>query len=277
MKALDGMDWNHPQVRRLIDLALQEDIGEGDVTTLACVMPAALAEGVFLAREGMILAGTPLLALLYEGCEIETYAPDGARLCDGHIFARVKGPCRQLLTVERTALNILQRACGIATLTGRFVREIEGTGCTLLDTRKTNPGMRLIDKLAVRAGGGSNHRMGLYDAILIKNNHVSAAGGVSQAVARCRSSGLAVEVEVRSLEELAEALDCGCGHVLLDNFTPAQVAEAVVEVRGRSKIEASGNITLKTVRHYAEAGADYVSVGALTHSARAMDISFRLR
>ena len=194
----------------------------------------------------------------------------------GKIFARVSGATRRLLTLERTALNFLQRTCGVATMTRRFVEEIRGTGCTLLDTRKTSPGMRVLDKLSVRAGGGTNHRLALFDAVLVKNNHIDAAGSIAQAVENCRLAGRAVEVEVRSLAELDEALRCGIRHLLLDNFSPRQVAEAAERVAGRAKLEVSGNVRLETIRDYARAGADYVSVGALTHSAPAADISFRL-
>ncbi len=277
MRPTAKLDWCHREVRELIALALREDIGDGDITTLACVPAEACATGHFLAKERLVLAGVPLLTLLYGEDRVELLREDGQQVDSGQVFARVKGPSRKLLTYERTALNLLQRACGIATLTRQFAREIEGTGCTLLDTRKTGPGMRIIAKLSVRAGGGTNHRMGLYDAILVKNNHIAAAGGVRAAIERCRGSRLPVEVEVRDFEELAEALDCGCGHVLLDNFTPSQVAQAVRRVRGRASVEVSGNVVLATVRSYAETGADFVSVGALTHSARAADISFRLQ
>ncbi len=270
------MRWDAPQVRELIDLALREDIRDGDVTTLACVPSDAPASGYFLARQDLTLAGTQLLPLIYVHEDIQILASDGQSLRNDERFARVSGSAQRLLTLERTALNLLQRACGVATRTARFERAIEGTGCTLLDTRKTMPGMRMLDKLAVRAGGGTNHRLGLFDAILIKNNHISAAGGVRQAIERCSASELPVEVEVRTFEELSEALDCGSHHLLLDNFTPEQVAIAVKQINGRAKVEVSGNVILETIRKYAEAGADFVSVGALTHSAQAADISFRL-
>jgi nicotinate-nucleotide pyrophosphorylase (carboxylating) len=191
--------------------------------------------------------------------------------------ARVAGSARRLLTRERTALNFLQRACGIASLASRFSGAVAGTACRILDTRKTTPGLRRFEKLAVRAGGAHNHRGGLFDGILIKNNHIAAAGGVAQALERCSKSALPVEIEVRSFAELEEALGAGAERLLLDNFTPEQVGEAVGRIGGRAKIEVSGGITLETVRAYAEAGADFISVGALTHSARAADISFRLR
>lgn len=271
-----GMRWDHTQVCELIDLALREDIGEGDVTTDACVARDATASGYFLPKQSLVLAGTPLLPLLYDQEDVRILHADGEVVETGQVFARVRGSVRRLLTLERTSLNLLQRASGVATLTSRFVSAIEGTGCTLLDTRKTQPGMRIIDKLAVRAGGGTNHRLGLFDAILIKNNHIDAAGGVREAVARCTTAGLPVEVEVRDFREIDEALACGVAHLLLDNFTPEQVARAVPHIGGQAKVEVSGNIDLSTIRAYAEAGADFASAGALTHSAPAADISFRL-
>ena len=270
------MKWDDPQILELIDLALREDIGDGDVTTQACVAGDTIASGFFLPQQPLTLAGTPLLGQLYGNNDVELLHADGESLQKGQVFARVRGPARRLLSLERTALNLLQRTCGIATLTRRYVHEIAGTGCVLLDTRKTQPGMRLIDKLAVRAGGGTNHRLGLFDAILVKNNHIAAAGSVREAVARCLRSGLPVEVEVRDLEELDQALESGARHLLLDNFPPPRVALAVERIQGRARVEVSGNITLSTIRAYAEAGADFASVGALTHSAPAADISFRL-
>lgn len=270
-----ALRWDDPQVQKLINLALAEDIGGGDVTTEACVSDSTEASGYFLARQRLVVAGTPLLGLIYDDEEVGVDRVDGEIAEDGEILARVSGTARRLLTLERTALNLLQRTCGIATLTRRFVEAIEGTGCTLLDTRKTQPGLRLVDKLAVRAGGGTNHRMGLFDAILIKNNHVEAAGGVAEAIRRCRRLGLPIEVEVRDTDELHEALGAGARHVLLDNFTPDGATRAVQEAAGRATIEVSGNLSLQTVRSYAETGADYASVGALTHSAPAADISFR--
>lgn len=270
------MRWDDPQILKLIDFALCEDIGDGDVTTEACVAGDAIASGFFLPQQSLTLAGTPLLAQLYGNRNVQLLHADGESLHKGQVFARVRGPARRLLSVERTALNLLQRTCGIATLTRRYVDEIAGTRCVLLDTRKTQPGMRLIDKLAVRAGGGTNHRLGLFDAILIKNNHIAAAGGVREAVARCLRTGLQVEVEVRNLDELDQALESGARHLLLDNFLPSQVTLAVERIQGRARVEVSGNITLSTIRAYAEAGADFASVGALTHSAPAADISFRL-
>ena len=270
-----SLRWDDPRIRELIRRALDEDVGTGDLTTEACVPTGAVGRGIFLTRQPLVLAGTDLLPLIYEGADVDTLHRDGSELDSEAVFARVSGSARRLLTLERTALNLLQRTCGVATLARQYVKALDGTRCKLLDTRKTAPGMRLIDKLAVRAGGGTNHRMGLYDAILIKNNHIDIAGSVTRAVHACQQSGLPVEVEVRDFEELDEALACGVRHVLLDNFTPDQVTRAVGVIAGRARIEVSGTITLATIRKYAEAGADFASVGALTHSAPAADISFR--
>ena len=270
------MSWDHPEIREAIERALREDIGTGDVTTEACVPPDQQASGFFLTREPLVLAGLPLLPVIYDAEEIEILARDGDKLEPETVFARVRGSARRLLTLERTALNLIQRTCGIATQARRFADAVAGTGCKILDTRKTIPGLRRLEKLAVVAGGCFNHRMGLYDAVLIKNNHIAAAGGVRQAYQACKASGLPVEIEVRSFDELDEALEAGADHILLDNFTPARLGQAVERIAGRAKVEASGGITLETVRAFAEAGADYVSAGALTHSAPAADISFRL-
>lgn len=258
----------------IVRLALEEDIGPGDVTTLACVPADRMARGRFLAREPLVIAGLDLLRELYRSPVI--LKRDGDLCADGETVAEVAGPARHLLTHERVALNFLQRLSGVATLAREFVRAVEGTGCRVLDTRKTTPGLRLLEKAAAAAGGVTNHRTGLYDAILIKNNHIAAAGGVTQAISNARSSGLPIEIEVRTRAELDEALASGAQHLLLDNLTPPEAAEWVRHVAGRAKIELSGGITLHNVRAYAETGADFVSSGAITHSARAMDLSFRL-
>lgn len=270
------LHWDHPHVRELIRLAVAEDVGSGDITTEACVPRESQSVGYFLPKQDLTLAGTELLRIIFHKEKVEIPEADGTHVRAGQVFAKVGGATRRLLTMERTALNFLQRTCGIATLTTQFVKAIEGTGCTLLDTRKTSPGMRVLNKLSVQAGGGTNHRLGLFDAVLIKNNHIDAAGSIPQAVENCRRAGRTIEVEVRDAGELEEALSCGIRHILLDNFSPRQVAEAVERVAGRAKLEVSGNVLLETVRDYAEAGADYISVGALTHSAPAADISFRL-
>ncbi|MGO9262563.1 MAG: carboxylating nicotinate-nucleotide diphosphorylase [Bryobacteraceae bacterium] len=263
----------------IVRLALEEDIGPGDITTRACIPEAQLARGHFLAREPLVVAGLSLLDEIYDQ-PVEKLKRDGDQCAEGDILARISGPARLLLERERVALNFLQRLSGVATLARQFADAVAGTGCRVLDTRKTTPGMRALEKAAAAAGGVTNHRMGLYDAVLIKNNHIAAAGSVRNAIERARSSGLPIgipiEVEVRSPAELAEALEAGADHLLLDNLTPAEAAEWVRRIAGRATVELSGGITLANIRAYAEAGAAFVSSGAITHSARAMDISFRL-
>jgi len=274
------MSWRHPEITDAIRRALAEDVGPGDITTEACVPPGARAEGLFLARQPLVVAGVELLGEIYDQLggvdRIEVLHPSGDEVRADEPVARVQGPTRTLLTAERTALNFLQRLSGVATVARRFVRAVEGTGCRVLDTRKTTPGLRRLEKLAVAAGGATNHRLGLYDAVLIKNNHIAAAGGVRRALERAAASGKPVQIEVRTRQELVEALACGASHLLLDNLPPAEVAEAVRFIAGRAKVEVSGGVTLDSVRAYAETGADFVSAGALTHSAPAVDLSFRI-
>lgn len=270
------MSWDHIEILDVIARALAEDIGDGDATTEACIPEDAMASGFFLTREPLVLAGTPLLPLIYAEEELEILHPDGTALEAEVVFARVKGSARELLTLERTALNFIQRTSGIATQARRYADAVAGTKTKVLDTRKTTPGLRRLEKLAVKAGGCVNHRVGLFDAVLIKNNHITAAGGVAEALERCAASGLPIEIEVRSFEELDVALAAGAKSLLLDNFTPEEARQAVETVAGRAKTEISGNITLDNIRAYSEAGADYISSGALTHSVRAMDISFRI-
>jgi len=262
-------------MNEIVRLALEEDIGSGDVTTNACVPADRRARGRFLAREPLVFAGTDILTRLYD--DLTLLKHDGDSCADGDILAEVAGPARLLLTYERTALNFLQRLSGVAMMARRFADAVAHTNCKVLDTRKTTPGFRALEKAAAAAGGVTNHRMGLYDAILIKNNHIAAAGGVRPAIEAARSaSTLPIEIEVRTRAELRDALDSGAAHLLLDNLTPAEAADWIKEIGGRAKVELSGNITLATVGAYAETGADYVSSGAITHSARAVDISFRL-
>src|SRR5665213_1293997 len=269
----------HPEILSTIHRALAEDIGDGDVTTNACVPAESKAVGYFLATEWMILAGTEVLNPIYESrgaVTLELLRGNGAHLNEGDRIANVQGSARTLLECERVALNFLQRLSGVASLAHRYAERVAGTNCKVLDTRKTTPGMRRLEKAAAAAGGVTNHRMGLYDAILIKNNHIAAAGGVRQAIANARQSGMPIEIEVRALDELREALAAGADHLLLDNLSPQQAAEWIRIVNGRAKVELSGGIDLDSVRNYAETGADYVSVGAITHSAPAKDIAFRL-
>ena len=263
-----------------VTLALTEDIGSGDITTQACVLEGKRASGIFLAREDLVLAGSGLLSEIYEargGVEsLELSKHDGDSVRNNETIATVTGPARTLLECERVALNFLQRLSGVATLARQFADQVRGTKCRVLDTRKTTPGLRVLEKQAAAAGGVTNHRMGLFDAILIKNNHIAAAGGVTQALANSHAFGLPTEIEVRTLSELQEALAAGAEQLLLDNLTPAQAKEWIGIIDGRATVELSGNITLETVRAYAETGADFVSSGSITHSARAMDLSFRL-
>lgn len=270
----------HAEVVEAVRRALEEDIGTGDVTSQACIPEAQAARGRFLIREPQVVAGVELLPLIYQlrgGVEeLRLTCASGAFVQAGEVVAYVKGKARTLLECERVALNFLQRLSGIATLARQYAAQVSGTRCRVLDTRKTTPGLRRLEKWAAAMGGVTNHRMGLYDAILIKNNHIAAAGGVKQALQRARASGLPIEIEVRSREELSEALEAGATHLLLDNLTPAEAAEWVRLIAGRATVELSGGINLDNVRAYAEAGADFVSSGAITHSARATDISFRV-
>jgi nicotinate-nucleotide pyrophosphorylase (carboxylating) len=260
--------------------ALEEDIGSGDVTTQACIPAARHAQGKFVARQPLVLAGSGLLRLIYQERggvdELHLLKRDGEWCADGEIIATVRGQARTLLECERVGLNFLQRLSGVATQARRFADAVKGTGCRVLDTRKTTPGLRLLEKAAALAGGVTNHRLGLYDAILIKNNHIAAAGGVRRAMEAARAKHLEIQVEVRTEQELKEALDAGAEHLLLDNLSPAEARQWIAQIAGRAKVELSGGITLENVRAYAETGADFVSAGAITHSAGAVDISFRL-
>ncbi len=258
----------------IVAQALAEDIGTGDVTTELCVPADRNARGAFRVRERIVVAGVEILPLLYE--HIDSQVTDGTVLHPGQEIARVHGSARTLLTRERVALNFLQRLSGVATLARKYVDAVEGTGCRILDTRKTSPGLRQLQKIAARAGGVTNHRMGLFDAILIKNNHITAAGGVRAALHAVQDAKLPIEIEVRTRAELDDALAGGATHLLLDNLTPAEACEWIRHINRRATVELSGGITLETVRAYAETGADFISVGAITHSAPAVDIHFHL-
>lgn len=254
----------------LVQCALAEDVGTGDITTGLCVSADRRATARFIAREPAVVAGVELLPLLYDAVEVK--ATSGTVLKPGDAIAIVHGSARLLLTRERVALNFLQHLSGIATLARKFADAVAGTKCRVLDTRKTTPGLRQLEKAAAHAGGITNHRIGLYDAILIKNNHITAAGGVRAALEATRHANLPVEIEVRTRAELDEALDCGAKSLLLDNLTPAVAKEWIAYIAGRATVELSGGITLETARAFAEAGADFISSGAITHSARAVDI-----
>ena len=277
--ATEGLDWNSREMDELLERALAEDIGPGDITTAAVLPEAVEATGTFQANASLVVAGLPLVqrlyALLDPTIHFQAIAEEGALVARGPL-AVARGDARALLRGERTALNFLQRLSGIATLTRRFALRLEGTKARLLDTRKTTPGLRVLERYAVRAGGGSNHRSGLFDAVLIKENHAELAGGVGAAVRRARRQGAGqkIEVEARDLAEVRDALEAGADAVLLDNMTVHDVRQAVSLVGRRVPVEVSGGITLENIRDYAEQGVDLISVGALTHSAPAADISF---
>ena len=269
-----------PAIDRLIRTALEEDIGPGDVTTAATIPPGTMARAELVAKEEFVLAGIAVARRVFELLDtqvaFEELIKDGQTVKRGEVLAWLKGDAASLLQGERVALNLLQRMSGVATLTRAFVREAEGAGATIVDTRKTTPGLRALEKYAVRVGGGGNHRMALYDGVLIKENHVAAAGGITAAVSRARRYAphtLKIEVEVRNLEEVAEALAAGADILLLDNMGLRQLEAAVKLVGGRAMTEASGGVNLDTVRAIAETGVDLISVGALTHSYRSVDIS----
>jgi len=262
---------SHPDVRRAVESALEEDIRAGDITTNATVPADLQAEARFVAREAMTVAGVELLTLLFENAELKVSS--GASLKAGDHIAIVHSPARLLLTRERVSLNFLQRLSGVATLAAKFVTAVEGTGVKILDTRKTTPGLRVLEKMASAAGGVVNHRMGLYDAVLIKNNHIRLAGGVRAAMERTRGLGKPIEIEVRTRAELEDALACGAARVLLDNLTPVQAAEEIRFINHRAEVEISGGVTLANVRAYAEAQPDFISSGSITHSATAVDIN----
>ncbi|HBY63580.1 MAG TPA: carboxylating nicotinate-nucleotide diphosphorylase [Solibacterales bacterium] len=274
-------DVTHPEVRDAVARALAEDIGPGDLTSALTVPEDRRAVGAFYAREPMVLAGVELLPLIYGlrggGVEVDLRAASGTAVAAGTPVAEVQGPARRLLECERVALNFLQRLSAVATLASQYVEAVRGTRARILDTRKTTPGLRRLEKMAAAAGGATNHRIGLFDAVLIKNNHIAAAGGVRAALDAARESIVPVEIEVRTLDELHEALACGAQRLLLDNLTPGQAREWVAIVGRRASTEISGGVTLETVRDYAESGADFISVGAITHSARALDLNFRLQ
>ena len=265
--------------------ALAEDIGAGDVTTISIVPPDARMSGRIIAKQAGVVAGLDVAAatfrLLERDVEFLPRVEEGASVENRQVLADLSGPARALLTGERTALNFLGRMSGIATLTRQFVEAVAGTKAVILDTRKTAPGLRLVDKLAVQRGGGQNHRVDLYDMILIKDNHIDFAGSLAEAVNRARGAGISlceaptrqVEVEVRTLEDVRAALELGVQRILLDNMSTEMMSEAVTLTNSRAKLEASGNVTLENIRKIAETGVDFISIGALTHSARVFDMS----
>jgi nicotinate-nucleotide pyrophosphorylase (carboxylating) len=271
------------QIKPIIQNALVEDIGDGDVTTDCIVSPEAMLNGQFVAKAAGIVAGLAVAELTFslidDRVQLTACLADGDPVEPGATIATVSGPGRTLLSGERVALNLLQRMSGIATLTRQFVEAVAETPAVILDTRKTAPGLRVLDKWAVRLGGGQNHRFGLYDMVLIKDNHIAAAGSITEAVRRVRAGderGRAIEVEVKSLAELRETLELAIDRILLDNMSPAEMSQAVQLTKGRIPLEASGNVSLDNVAAIAATGVDYISVGLLTHSVRALDISLLL-
>ncbi|MDR1981962.1 MAG: carboxylating nicotinate-nucleotide diphosphorylase [Tannerellaceae bacterium] len=273
-------------IDELIRLAFAEDIGEGDHTTLCCIPPDAMGKSRLLIKEEGILAGVDMAKRIFHtfdpGLRVTVYIHDGEAVKKGDIAFLVEGKVQALLQTERLVLNVMQRMSGIATATHRYVKALEGTKTHVLDTRKTTPGMRMIEKEAVRIGGGMNHRVGLFDMILLKDNHVDFAGGIEQAITRARNylkenrKNLKIEIEVRNFRELEEVLDTGgIDRIMLDNFTVEETKEAVRRINGRYETESSGGITFDTLRPYAEAGVDYISIGALTHSVKSLDMSLK--
>jgi nicotinate-nucleotide pyrophosphorylase (carboxylating) len=268
------------EIDRIIRQALREDIGMGDLTTMATVEPGTSAFAELVAKEDFVLAGLAVARQVFKildpAIAFEMLTADGHPVRRGEVIAWLKGDAALLLQGERVALNLLQRLSGIASQTARFVAEVQGTGAHILDTRKTTPGLRLLEKYAVRMGGGRNHRFSLADGVLIKENHISAAGSLTAAVQRAKERvphTLRIEVETRDLDEVAEALAAGAEIILLDNMEIDLLRQAVQLVDGRARTEASGGVNLETVRAIAETGVDFISVGALTHSVRAVDIS----
>lgn len=271
------------EIASIVRRALAEDLGSGDVTTESIVPAEAAARGQFIAKAAGVIAGWAVVGATFAALDrraaVHPIVHDGAEARAGTVIGTVSGPARALLSGERVALNFLQRLSGIATMTRAFVRAAEGTHAVILDTRKTVPGLRPLDRLAVRLGGGTNHRFGLYDMALVKENHVAAAGGITAAVQRLRANmpaGVPIEVEVRTLAELREALDLAPDRILLDNMNADEMREAVRIAAGRVPLEASGGVRLETAAEIAQTGVDYISVGALTHSVRALDISLEL-
>ncbi|WP_289680039.1 carboxylating nicotinate-nucleotide diphosphorylase [Paramuribaculum intestinale] len=279
------METNDQLITELIRLAFAEDVGDGDHTTLSTIPAEARGRQRLIIKEEGILAGVDVARRVFEYFDPElkmtVYMTDGTHVKPGDVAFEVEGSVRSLLQTERTMLNIMQRMSGIATTTARYQERLKGLDTKVLDTRKTTPGMRLLEKEAVKIGGGTNHRIGLFDMILIKDNHVDFAGGIPEAVKRakeyCRAKGkdLKIEVEVRNEDEIRQALEAGVDRIMLDNFTPERTREAVKLIGGRTEIESSGGITIDTLRAYGECGVDYISVGALTHSVKGLDMSFK--
>ena len=280
------MDVKEELIEKLIELSFAEDIGDGDHTTLSSIPEDAMGENILIIKEDGVLAGVEMAKRIFAHFDkelvVEVLINDGAEVKKGDIAMRVSGKVRSLLQTERLMLNVMQRMSGIATMTRKYVKQLEGTNTRVLDTRKTTPGMRIMEKEAVKIGGGVNHRIGLFDMILLKDNHVDFAGGIKQAIERakeyCREKGkeLKIEIEVRNFDELQQVLDLGgVDRIMFDNFDTTATRKAVEMVAGRFETESSGGITFDTLRDYALCGVDFISVGALTHSVKGLDMSFK--
>ena len=273
-------------IDKLIDLAFAEDIGDGDHTTLSCIPATAMGKSKLLIKEAGVLAGIEVAKEIFNrfdpSMKVEVFINDGTEVKPGDVAMIVEGKVQSLLQTERLMLNVMQRMSGIATMTRKYARQLEGTHTRVLDTRKTTPGMRMLEKEAVKIGGGVNHRIGLFDMILLKDNHVDFAGGIEQAITRAQNylkekgKSLKIEIEVRNFDELEQAMKVGgIDRIMLDNFNIENTKEAVRRINGRFEVESSGGITFDTLRDYAECGVDFISVGALTHSVKSLDMSFK--
>ncbi len=272
------------EIEKIIVTALAEDIGTGDITTRATVSRNKNGKAVAIAKGDCVIAGMDIFERTFKitdkEIKVKKFARDGSPIKKGDVIAEVWGSLSNILKAERVSLNILQRMCGIATMTAQYVKAVRGTGARILDTRKTVPGLRVLDKMAVKLGGGCNHRIGLYDGVLIKDNHIEAAGGISAAVEAQRrhlAKSMKIEVETQNFNQVKEALACGVDIIMLDNMSIPAMQKAVNLVAGRALLEASGNVSLKNVSAIAKTGVDFISVGALTHSVRAADISLKIK
>ncbi|MBM4169349.1 MAG: carboxylating nicotinate-nucleotide diphosphorylase [Ignavibacteria bacterium] len=271
------------EIDQLIETALREDVGAGDITTNSLFDESTRGRAVIRSKASGILAGIPIAELVFKKLdahmEFQTNVSDGMKISRGEVLAELSGSLRAILAGERVALNFLQHLSGIATVAGRFVSALDGTKTAVLDTRKTMPGLRALEKYAVRMGGGVNHRMGLYDAVLIKDNHIAAAGGIREAVERVRKTApanTAIELEAANLDDVREALEARADIIMLDNMKIDELREAVAIVGGKAKLEASGGVTFESVREIADTGVDFVSIGSITHSAPALDIALSI-
>jgi nicotinate-nucleotide pyrophosphorylase (carboxylating) len=277
------VELTHDDIARVVEAALAEDVGSGDATTLALVPDDACCRAELFLEEPGVVCGVPVATAVFRALDatvtVDAKLEEGTAVSDvPAVLAVVEGPARAILTGERVALNLIGRLCGIASLTRRFAELTEGTNARILDIRKTTPGLRALEKYAVRCGGGTNHRSGLHDGILIKENHIRVAGGIGAALGALNgaAASLPVEIEAETIEQVREAVAAGAPRILLDNMSPEEVRDAVNEVAGRAELEASGGMSLATVRAYAETGVDFISVGALTHSARSFHVSLEV-